>query len=312
LLVPYCHDLFMVSVIIPTFNAIKYLPNLLERLREQTLIHELIIIDSCSTDGTPEFLKSNNIPYISIPTNSFNHGSTRNYGISLAKNDTVLFLTQDAIPAHPETFQSLINALFTSDEIALAYGRQLPYPDADPMSQFARLTNYPKTSVLKSMNDIPLMGIRTCHCSNSFAAYKKEALLEIGGFPTDTILGEDVTVAARMILRGKRIFYCAEAEVYHSHNYTLTEEFKRYFDIGAFHQQQRLVLEPFTKAESEGMKYVLREWSYLEKTNQLYLIPKQVLRTIAKYIGYRSGYWNKIIPNTMKSKLSMHRSFWQL
>lgn len=300
----------MVSVIIPTFNAIKNLPNLLDRLCAQTLPHELIIIDSSSTDGTQEFLQSNDIPYFSIPTDSFNHGSTRNYGISLAKSDIVLFLTQDAIPAYPDSFQRLIDALSISDEIELAYGRQLPYADANPMSHFARLTNYPNKSIVKSSNDIPLMGIRTCHCSNSFAAYKKAALLEIGAFPSDTILGEDVTVAARIILRGKKICYCAEAAVYHSHNYDIVEEFKRYFDIGVFHKQQKGILKSFTKAEGEGLKYVVREWSYLYK-NHFTLIPQQLARTIAKYIAYRMGYWNNLFPNIVKIKLSMHSSFWE-
>ncbi|WP_332368198.1 glycosyltransferase family A protein [Spirosoma telluris] len=211
----------MVSIVIPTLNAIKYLPALLQSLRAQTLEHELVIIDSSSTDGTVPYLKQHNIPFLSIPTSSFNHGATRNYGASVAKGDAIVFMTQDALPSHPDTLARLIEALFSDDDIALAYGRQLPHPDADVMSQFARFANYPAQSKLKSKNDIALMGIKACHCSNSFAAYKKDILFAIGGFPSDTILGEDVSVGARMILNDKRIFYCAEAAVYHSHNYTI-------------------------------------------------------------------------------------------
>lgn len=301
----------MVSVIIPTYNAINYLPALLVSLKQQTLEHELIIIDSSSTDGTTDYLTQNHVPFLSIPTSSFNHGTTRNLGASMAKGNALIYLTQDALPANVYALERLIDALFSSDDVALAYGRQLPYPDADIMSQFARLTNYPGKSLIKSKDDIMVMGIRACHCSNSFAAYKKDMFLEAGGFPSSTILGEDVTVAAHLVLGGKRIFYCAEAEVYHSHNYTLIEEFKRYFDIGVFHKQENQVLKPFTKAESEGVKYVLQEWAYLRSKKQLHLIPQQLIRTTAKYIGYRVGYWNDWLPDLVKLKLSMHSAYWK-
>ena len=151
----------------------------------------------------------------------------------------------------------------------------------------------------------------SCSCSNSFAAYRKADLLAVGGFPTDTILGEDVSVAARLILQGKALAYCAEAEVYHSHDYTVTEEFKRYFDIGVFHQEQQAVLSVFTQAESEGFKYVVQEWQYLRRSGRLSLIPAQLIRTIAKYAGYRLGSWEQHLPVYLKRRISMHQSFWK-
>ncbi|MCK8492304.1 glycosyltransferase family 2 protein [Spirosoma sp. RP8] len=301
----------MVSVIIPTYNAADYIPVLLKSIRQQTLTHELIIIDSESNDETRTLLTENGIPVVTIPKEDFNHGTTRNYGVSIAKYDIVIFLTQDALPARPDAFERLVEALTVREDIAIAYGRQLPYPDADVLSQFARTSNYPNQSVIKSKVDIPRMGIKTCHCSNSFAAYRKKDFLDVGGFPSDTILGEDVSVAARLILDGKAVAYTAEAEVFHSHNYTLTEEFKRYFDIGAFHKQQQKVLQPFTKAEAEGLKYVINEWTYLKKTKNLKLIPKQLIRTAAKYVGYRVGYWHEVLPISFKRIISMHRSFWK-
>ena len=41
-----------ISVIIPTYNAKKYIPKLFERVKEQTIDFELIVIDSSSTDDT--------------------------------------------------------------------------------------------------------------------------------------------------------------------------------------------------------------------------------------------------------------------
>jgi rhamnosyltransferase len=301
----------MISVIIPTYNAGMYLPQLLTRLAEQTLAHELIIIDSDSKDNTQAVLKERNISFHKISSASFNHGGTRNLAISLAKHETIIMLTQDAIPANSEALETLVNSLNSRDDIAMAYGRQLPYPEAGVLSQFARQTNYPAISRIKAWKDIPELGIRTCHCSNSFAAYRKSALLAVGGFPNDTVLGEDVVVAARLITNGRSLAYCADAKVFHSHDYSLQEEFKRYFDIGAFHQQQQALLAPFTRAESEGLRYVLQEWKYLSKNQHLGLIPAQIIRTGAKFIGYRLGKWQNHLPVSIKRKLSMHAAFWK-
>lgn len=301
----------MVSVIIPTYNAIDQIGTLLTKLHEQTLNHELIIIDSSSTDGTAELVSKSNARFYQITPDAFNHGQTRNMGVELATYDFVVFLTQDAIPADESCLERLLTPLKTIETCVMAYGRQLPYSTASALSQFARMTNYSTMSRLKSLRDIAELGIKTCHCSNSFAIYNKKELIRVGGFPTDIILGEDVTVAARFILEGYKLAYCAEAMVFHSHNYTISEEFKRYFDIGVFHQQQQNILKLFTRAESEGLKYIKDEWSYLSKLGLYRLIPEQLWRTLAKYTGYKLGRWYKHLPRSLTKNLSMHRRFWK-
>lgn len=301
----------MVSIIIPTYNAASYLPGLVKALNEQTLAHELIVLDSESTDSTQSLLAEAGINYVSVPKNEFNHGATRNLGVSLAAHDTIVFLTQDAVPVANNTIETLVNSLHQYDYVAMAYGRQLPYSDTGIFGKFARHINYPAQSIVKDRALIPVLGIKTCSCSNSFAAYRKEMLQRIGGFPTDTILGEDVTVAARFIADGYSLAYCAESKVFHSHDYSIREEFQRYFDIGVFHRQQKAVLQEFTRAESEGFKYVLEESKYLIEMGHTQLLPAQYIRTAAKYIGYRAGQMYNHFPQRLNRQLSMHRSFWK-
>jgi rhamnosyltransferase len=301
----------MVSIIIPTYNASIFLPNLLQRLKEQTQPHELIIIDSESDEATQKIFEQEKLRVTRIKKAEFNHGSTRNLGLRLAKSDTLIFMTQDALPVSHNTLERLVDSLYSQPNIALAYGRQLAYPTTGIFGRFARLLNYPAQSVVKDKSLIEKMGIKTCSCSNSFAAYRKTDLLEVGGFPEDTILGEDVSVAARLILKGKAVAYCAEAEVFHSHDYTVWEEFKRYFDIGVFHQEQNAVLKEFQQAEYQGLDYVIQEWLYLINNRRIFLIPTQIVRTIAKYLGYRLGRQERNIPKNIKRLFSMHKVFWQ-
>lgn len=301
----------MVSVIIPTYNAAPFLPALFARLKEQTISHELIIIDSASTDNTQDIVSHENALLININKGDFNHGTTRNIGVKAANFNILIFMTQDALPTSTDTLQNLVDMLTSRSDIAMAYGRQVPYAETGVFGSMARLTNYPSISLIKTKHLIPQMGIKTCSCSNSFAAYYKSDLEKVGGFPSDTILGEDVSVAARFILQDKAVAYSAEASVFHSHDYTIIEEFKRYFDIGAFHESQQSVLQYFSKAESEGVKYVYKEWEYLKNSGNIELIPFQILRTISKYIGYRLGRRHESLPTVMKRKISMHETFWR-
>lgn len=301
----------MVSVIIPTYNAAPYLRSLLEALSCQTIKHELIIIDSGSTDDTLSILKNFGLKYHSIEKALFNHGGTRNMGVEMSSFENIIMITQDACPIDSQVLATLVDCLNQNDDIGMAYGRQVAYANADVISMYARLSNYPAESIIKSKADIPRLGIRTCHCSNSFAAYKKSLLMSIGGFPIDTILGEDVVVAARLIQSGFSLAYCAEAQVFHSHNYSFKEEFKRYFDIGAFHRQQKGLLRTFQSAEYQGVAYVLNEWKYLIKNKHTSLIPVQLLHTILKYLGYKIGYMHTYLSITIKRRLSMHPLFWQ-
>jgi rhamnosyltransferase len=300
----------MVSVIIPLHNAATHLPALLTSLKEQTQPHELILIDSESSDATQDILAEANLSVTQIKKTHFNHGSTRNLGMELASTNTLVYLTQDALPVTSFSIERLVQSLHNSDSIAMAYGRQLPYANTGVFGRFARLINYPGTSLIKTKALIPTMGIKTCSCSNSFAAYRKNELESVGGFPSNTILGEDVSVAARFILQEKAVAYCAEAEVYHSHDYSLLEEFRRYFDIGVFHEEQQSILKEFRQAESEGLKYIIDELSYLRHSKSTHLIPEQLIRTIAKYVGYRLGRNEQFLPELIKVHLSMHKSFW--
>ncbi|MBM3573946.1 MAG: glycosyltransferase, partial [Alphaproteobacteria bacterium] len=42
----------LISVVIPTLNEAANLPDLLDRLRQETMDHEIIVVDGGSTDNT--------------------------------------------------------------------------------------------------------------------------------------------------------------------------------------------------------------------------------------------------------------------
>ncbi|WP_026999059.1 glycosyltransferase family 2 protein [Eisenibacter elegans] len=300
-----------VSVVIPTYNAMAHLPELYTALKAQTLDYELFVIDSASTDGTQAFLTKNQINHHVIAAGTFNHGGTRNEALNHTTGDLIIYLTQDALPANSEAFMYLTQALLQNDNVGIAYGRQLPYPDADPFGAFTRIFNYPQTSQLKTLQDADRLGVKACFLSNSFAAYKRELLLKLGGFPTNVIISEDAYVGAKALINGYSIAYVAEAEVYHSHNYSINQEFKRYFDIGAFYQHERELMKPFSKAGGEGLRFVIKQCRYLIETKKYHYLPEWFVRNIAKFIAFKLGAWEAYLPIGWKKKLSMHAFFWK-
>ena len=298
-----------VSVCIPTLNPGENIEDLLWIKKNQgDVVGKFLIIDSESDDGSLSRLANAGCLIHRISRKEFNHGGTRELALKLVDTEIVVFMTQDAILADPLSLQHLVET-FGNPYVGAAYGRQLPATDASPIATHARLFNYPMNSRVISREDIPQLGVKAAFLSNSFAAYRREALHAVGGFPSDVILGEDTCVAARMLQAGWKIAYCAEATCYHSHNYTPLKEFQRYFDIGVFHAREAWYLRVLGGAEGEGKRFVQSELRYLCQHAPT-LIPAALLRSGLKLLGYRLGRLEYYLPRGIKLALSMNRGFW--
>jgi rhamnosyltransferase len=57
-----------------------------------------LVVDSGSTDGTDGLARRYGAAVHRIEKQEFNHGATRNLGISLARGDFVALMVQDAMP----------------------------------------------------------------------------------------------------------------------------------------------------------------------------------------------------------------------
>jgi polysaccharide biosynthesis protein PslC len=271
----------------------------------------LLVIDSGSVDDTVPQALAYGAQVHNIRASDFNHGATREWGRRLVKADYYLFMTQDALPAHPQLLENLLKPLITRQDIGLVYGRQLPHAAAHPLEVWNRRFNYPATSQLKGKADRVHLGLKTVFCSNVCAIYRSAALNAVGGFPP-VIICEDQYVAARMLEAGYSIYYAAEAPVFHSHNYSLMEEFRRYFDLGVFFgSQEPWIVDHFGTAGSEGFLLFQEGRRYLTRSGQPHLIPNLMLRLLIKGLGYQLGSRERFLSLSLKSRLSLHRNFWR-
>ncbi|MDT8422031.1 MAG: glycosyltransferase family 2 protein [Desulfuromonadales bacterium] len=292
------------ALCVPTRNAAAVAGPFLEGLSTQTLVDfDRLLIDSSSEDDTCHLFASAGFRIHQIPREIFDHGGTRQMAADLCgEADFLIFMTQDAVLAHPEALEALLGC-FSDRRVGAAYGRQLPRPGAHPIEAHARLFNYPPQSRLKSLADRAEFGIKTAFFSDSFAAYRVQALRDVGGFPVPCPVSEDTFVAARLLLADWQIAYCADAAVYHSHDFGLADELRRYYQIGLFHARQPWLRQQFGEAEGEGGRFVRSECNYLWH-NAPSLLPLSALRTVVKYVGYRLGLMGKVVPARLQRLLN--------
>ena len=145
-----------ISVIIPTLNAERELPGLLEKIQAQRLIPEvpeIIVVDSESSDRTVSVAEEAGARILHVARKDFDHGRTRDLALRKSAGDIVVFLTQDAVPANDRFLENLIRPL-SDEKVAVVTGRQLPKADAFPMEKLVRQFNYPEESHIRSEEDV--------------------------------------------------------------------------------------------------------------------------------------------------------------
>ncbi len=278
-----------VSVIIPTLNAASSIVPLIDGLYVQDVRpDEVIIIDSSSDDETVALARGAGARVIVIERGSFDHGRTRNMAVLEAKGKILIFMTQDALPFNRLLIGNLVSPLSEPDIVA-SYARHIPGDNASPLEIFARLFNYPPSPLIKGLADTSRYGIKTFFCSNVCSAFKRDIFLKAGMFPEGIPSNEDMLIAARLITAGYRIAYVPSAMVIHSHKYTLTQLFRRYYNIGVSLKKNSWVLRYSGGAENEGLRFLSGQIRFVMGNYGLKWLPRIFLEAVVKFLGYRIG-----------------------
>ncbi len=299
-----------VSLIIPTLNAEPFVQRLMSSLGEQTLpASEIIVMDSQSDDGSAARFRDLGAQVHTVERATFHHASVRNAGARLASGDVLVFMTQDALPRHPEWLEHLTRPL-ADGTAAASFARQAPRQTATPLEGFARTTNYPAQSRVVGKDDIARSGVRAFFFSNSCSAVRRDVFECLGGFPGHTIMSEDMLFAAALLKTGHRIAYVAEAVVEHSHDYGAAQTFRRYFDIGVVFEQARGDLAGVSLG-GEGLRYVSKLFTHLLESGHYDCLAGAAVESAAKWVGVSLGKRHRVLPLELKRRFSMHRNYWR-
>ena len=171
--------------------------------------------------------------------------------------------------------------------------------------------NYPDVSTVRCLIDRKKYGFKTAFISNSFAAYKTELLEAVGFFESGLIFGEDTFTVAKLLDKGYCVAYMADAKVVHSHNYSVFQEFRRYFDVGVFHATQSELLERFGSPAGEGKKYVHSEMSQLVRNKEISKVAESFVRNGLKFLAYNLGKKYMMLPRRLAVFCSLNKGWWR-
>lgn len=210
----------VVSVVIRVRDAARELDRCLSGLARQTrpkgMGLEIVVVDNDSQDDSDAVAKRHGAVVVPISQAEFSWGRALNRGIAKARGDIVLLLSSDVTPADDHWLEHMIEP-FAEPDVAIVYGRQLPYPNA-PVDERVRL--------LRAFGDQPLVLDPAQHAenpsakgmlaSNACAAIRRE-VWQRHPYDEQTSGGEEGPFTCHALKQGFRCLYQPGARAYHSH-----------------------------------------------------------------------------------------------
>lgn len=279
-----------VDAVIPAYKPGRDLRELVEKLLDQTVRLGRIIIINTDREffDEKEYLIAPAVEVVHITRHEFDHAGTRDMGLRMSDADYVLFMTMDAIPKDNYLVEKLLSGFRRADNIAVSYARQLPKKDCNRIEQITREFNYPAQSRVQTSDDIKELGIKAYFCSDVCAMYNTSIYRSLGGFKAPAIFNEDMVYAAGALDAGYAVSYCADALVYHSHNYTGRQYYRRNFDLGVSQADHPEIFERFN-VKGTGMQLVRKSMAQICRRGTPADIIRLVYYSGMKYLGFRKG-----------------------
>ena len=227
-----------VSVVIPTFNAGSGFVELLQKLaaQEGDFEREVVVVDSGSTDGTTELAARYGAALHRVPKAGFDHGATRDLGVSHSSGEYVALTVQDAVPLDERWLAAMVEDLQEDGRVAAVYGRHVPRPDAGVMTR-ALVGNLAVASLERREQEIqdtaqylslpPARRRRLAAFDNVSSCLRRSVWEEFPFGEAD--FAEDLRWGKKVVEAGYRIVYEPRSVVVHSHERGALYDLRRHY-----------------------------------------------------------------------------------
>jgi rhamnosyltransferase len=208
----------LVSIIMRSFNEGWALRETLPAIVAQEYKNwELVVFDSGSTDGSVELLRAVRPRSLTqLKPSDYVPGSVMNQGMKLAESNYCIFLNADATPQGPNWLRPLATTLFDANTVAV-FGRQIPRPDCHAVfaSDYERCFGPRRESA------------QWDHFFSMVSSGLRKDIWSERPFLETVQYAEDHEFTDWHKQRGRRVVYCPDSVVMHSHNYTPQQIYKR-------------------------------------------------------------------------------------
>lgn len=300
----------VVSILILTKNEAHNIRHSLPLLLAQSWPgrSELILIDSGSSDDTVQIAGGYPLKLYRLAPDAFHHARTRNLAAELAQGEYLVYLAADALPC-AQTWLAALLRNFADGAVGAVYGRHVARPDASIERRDVLDTMYGPTRMVKDAACRAKLGYRYYHFSTVNCAIRKEVWQQTG-FPQDMNVCEDVAIAARILDAGWKIVYEPDAAVYHSHEFSTAQLFRRYFDMGVVYRR----LNVWSGANRamlfrDGLRSVRAKLDISQNHYGVAARGAGVCQDAAKFAGLVLGRHERWLPRALKRRLSVFDLF---
>ncbi len=299
------------TVFIPTYYGEDNLEELFGSLSMQDVDfeYEILVIDTSSKDRTPEIIKEwapkfKYFRYETITKADFSHGRVRQQAAQMARGEYVVYLTQDATPAHRRWLYEIIQPMERFSNVAGVMGKQDPRPNALPLLKEEIIRTFKQfgpdfgTTLFYSDDFIDSQQIYdlVTFYSDVNSAARKSVLL--GDVPYQDIpYAEDQKLGEDLVDHGYVKAYAPRANVWHTNEIKLRDYKKRMFDeiVGVRRVGKTMdpipvtfVIKQMVRAYTLGSMFILRDGQYSWK-RKIYWLLLNPLFVLEKWKGVKAA-----------------------
>jgi len=299
-----------VSFILPTKNVPRTIGPLLEAIYSQEYDGEIeVLIMDSSDDATPDIARRFPVRLVRVEPSDYNYGRTRNEGATMTDGELLIFLSTD-IEIRDDRWLAKLTLPFSDPQVAGVYGRQIAKESAAPMERFFILSAYPPESRVSVLGAKDLNQGLVLFSNNNSAV--RRSVWEKIRLP-EMLKSEEAEWAVRVLMAGYKIVYAADAAVYHSHRYTLSQVFREYFDSGATMptlHRDKVIDYSMVRVFRDGLSFVFREYRFMLKNGYWRWLPYAVLYDFMKFFGIFLGSKQKYMPRRLRRALCKKKNHW--
>jgi glycosyltransferase involved in cell wall biosynthesis len=207
----------LVSVLIPHYNYIQYVPFAIDSALAQTYPNvEVVVTDNQSTDGAVAILRERyrNEPRVRIIENERNLGMTGNFNRALehARGKYILWMSADdfMLPAHVERLEAVFER---EPKIDVAYSGVYFADEAGRINAIRALPGQFPVDYVDVRDELVEQVTTVCPLCLPAALFPRSLVDEVGPLDDDEYLASDWEYAIRLAVLDKRFAYVADPSV---------------------------------------------------------------------------------------------------
>jgi glycosyltransferase involved in cell wall biosynthesis len=249
----------LVSFVAPCYNLAHLLPECVNSILAQEYPNfELLIMDNCSPDNTPEVARSFHDPRVKHIRNQTNLGHLRNFnkGITMSRGKYVWLISADDWLRSPHVLGRFVNVMERNSDVAYTFCRTVELQGGRELG-VARFDYGNKDRIWGGSTFLARL-IR-CNCiAQSSVMVRKECYQDVGLFPLDMPHASDWYMWCVLALHFRVAYFSEPMVCCRVHEESLTAMLKREDATVCLFDELNVLWHVRRQAELAGMSSLRR------------------------------------------------------